>query len=127
MENVTESDKYVKTAELNKIVEGYPDGLFRPADQINFAEALKVILETMDADIKSVSYQSNPLVHVKRGKWFEPYFSYAQQKNLINSEKFYHPAQYISRGEFVEIMYRLKYIQTYNLESFIESRKNRIR
>ena len=36
--------KYVEVAYQNKVVRGYPDGKFRPANNINFAEALKVIL-----------------------------------------------------------------------------------
>lgn len=36
--------KYVCFAESEGVVEGYPDGSFRPADEINFVEALKITL-----------------------------------------------------------------------------------
>ena len=38
--------KYVEISYQNKIVKGYPTGEFKPGNNINFAEALKVILES---------------------------------------------------------------------------------
>ena len=114
--------KYVEMAYQNKIVNGYPDGTFKPANQINFAEALKIILETNNVDLSTVSYKPNSLLHIKRGDWFEPYFTYAYEHNLINQSKFYHPAQLITRGEFVETTYRLQMMQNTGLPEFIASK-----
>jgi len=114
--------KYIETAYQNKIVSGYPDGTFKPANHINFAEALKIILETNNVDLNTTPYRSNSLLHIKRGDWFEPYFTYAYEHNLINQNKFYHPAQLITRGEFVEIIYRLQTVQKTGLSEFIVSK-----
>jgi LPXTG-site transpeptidase (sortase) family protein len=110
--------KYVEVSFQNQIVHGYPDGLFRPGDNINFAEALKVIFESYDVDFSDNQYITNPYVLVDQGEWYEKYFTYAQMRNLLNKNKVYHPGQYITRGEFVEIMYRLDYLNANNIYAF---------
>lgn len=111
--------KYVETSFQNHIIQGYPDGTFKPANNINFAEALKVILETYKIDFSQNSYQPNKLLYVHRGVWYEKYFTYAYDHNLINQNKFYHPAQLITRGEFVEIIYRLDEMLKNRLPEYI--------
>jgi len=111
--------KYVEVAYQNKIVKGYPDGQFRPANHINFAEALKVILESYNVNLNETHYKPNKLLYMKGGEWFEPYFTYAYEYNLINQNKFYHPAQLITRGEFVEIIYRLENVLETKLPEYV--------
>ncbi len=116
--------KYVEMSYQNNIVQGYPDGQFRPGNNINFAEALKVILESYKVDFSQNSYQPNKLLYVHQGEWFEKYFTYAQDKNLINRNKFYHPGQLITRGEFVEIIYRLEEVLKNRQSEFVENRSS---
>jgi len=100
--------KYVEVSFQNSVVAGYPDGTFKGGDEINFAEALKVILESYKVDFSQNRFQQNKFLYVNQGDWFEKYFTYAYQHNLINQDKFYHPGQLITRGEFVEVIYRLE-------------------
>ncbi len=58
---------------------------------------------------------------MRANDWFSPYFAYALEKNLISRKKFYHPAQLMTRAEFVEIIYRLRSIQQQDLSEFPES------
>ncbi len=111
---------FVEVSRQNRIIQGYPDGLFRPASSINFAEALKVILESHGVEEGSATFRQNPLLLVQRGEWFEPYFSYAYEHNLISQSKFYHPGQLITRGEFAEVIHRLQSIQQSGLPQYIE-------
>jgi len=111
--------EYVEVSYQNQIVEGYPDGQFRPGNHINFAESLKVILETYKVDFSQNSYQPNKLLYVHNGEWFEKYFTYAYDHNLINQNKFYHPGQMITRGEFVEVIYRLEEVLRTNLPEYV--------
>ena len=115
--------KFVEISYQNNIVQGYPDGQFRPANYINFAEALKVILETYKVDFSRNRYQPHKLLYVKQGEWFEKYFTYAYEHNLINREKFYHPGQLITRGEFVEIIYRLEEVLRQDLPEYVVTKK----
>ena len=114
--------KYVEVSYQNQVIQGYPDGYFRPANNINFAEALKVILETYKVDFSQNVYRPNKLLLVERGQWFEKYFTYAYDHNLINQNKFYHPGQLITRGEFVEVIYRLEDMLQKNLPEFVATK-----
>lgn len=109
---------YVEIAYQNNILQGYPDKTFKPANVINFAEALKIILNTYNADVHSAPFESSEFLYVEADDWFAPYFNYARAKNLINPDKFYHPAQEITRGEFAEIIYRTQEMQTKALAFF---------
>jgi len=114
---------FVTLAYQNGITQGYPDGSFRPGNPINMAEGLKIILETYGVDSSRARYVDHPLLLVGSDDWFTPYFEYAYNRNLINREKFYHPAQGMTRGEFAEILYRLKTIRESGDDTFLESSK----
>ena len=101
---------YVALTAQYGITGGYPDGSFRPHNTINLAEALKMILEAYGVNTVYARLNQTPLLYVQGNEWFASYFAYAYDKNLINRDKFYHPAQQMTRGEFVETLYRLKTI-----------------
>lgn len=109
---------YVTLANQYGIANGYSDGTFRPGNTINFAEGLKMILEAYGADTNGVRYSYKPLIFVNGNEWFAPYFEYAYQKNLINRNKFYHPAQQMTRGDFAEVLYRLRTVKEQGLYRF---------
>ncbi len=110
---------YIALAYQQGVVNGYSNGLFKPHKTISFAEGLKVILETYEADTSRVRFQNHSLLYVQRSDWFAQYFTYAYNKNLINRDKFYHPAQPMTRGDFVEILYRLRTIQEHGINQFV--------
>lgn len=109
---------YVVMAKQYGMADGYPDGSFKPGNTINFAEGLKMILQSYGADVQSERFVERSLLYVKGHEWFAPYFNYAYNHNLINTDKFYHPAQLMTRGEFAEILYRLKTIKEKGLRQF---------
>lgn len=109
---------YVALTAQYGITHGYPDGTFKPHNTINLAEALKIILGAYGVNVSSERLPQSPLVSIQNSEWYAPYFAYAYHKNLISSDKFYHPNQLMSRGEFAEILYRLKTIREKNLNTF---------
>ncbi len=109
---------YVTMARQYSIVGGYSDGSFKPHNTINFAEGLKIALETYGINVHSEHFVRTPLLYMQGHEWFAPYFSYARSRNIINPDKFYHPAQLMTRGEFAEIIYRLKTIREDELQKF---------
>ncbi len=61
---------FVCFAQANGIVGGYPDGTFKPANQVNFAEAYKILGETLfpgEAVATEVWYQGYVDLAVNRG------------------------------------------------------------
>jgi hypothetical protein len=86
---------YVCIAKLNNIVSGYPDGTFQPAQEINFVEGAKIIVEALNLPTTA----STP--------WYKSYVDVLDTNHAIPTSitTFAHK---LTRGEMAEIMYRLK-------------------
>ncbi|WP_409228493.1 S-layer homology domain-containing protein [Gudongella sp. SC589] len=75
------------------LIEGYPDGTFRPDGQITVAEFIKVAVE-------SLSYYQEGTSSV----WFEPYVSKALELGLIEEGEFEDYNRPITRQEMTKII-----------------------
>ncbi len=90
---------YVCYAKNQRIVDGYSDGTFKPAANINFVEAVKVIsnaydqLEVMGLDTATV--------------WYQPYLD-SLNSLIAFPASITDNAQYITRGEMAELIYRIE-------------------
>ncbi len=71
--------KFVVTAANDGIISGYPDGLFRPADQVNTAEFLKMLALTFGLQ-KGLPYA---YTDVSTSDWFSDFAGIAQKYNLF--------------------------------------------
>lgn len=85
--------KYVCYAENQGWIVGYSDGTFKPAQHINFVEALKIVLEVYDLD-----YEAMPV-------WYKGLVDAASSQNLIPPSILSFDLQ-ISRAEMVEMIVR---------------------
>lgn len=79
------------------IVHGYPDGTFRPANTVNFVEALKMAALTF----------GSPLSPPTGGEtWYAPYIELARKNgvllHLLNS-----PSHLLTRGEVAELIVKM--------------------
>ena len=85
-------------AHTKKIVSGYPDGTFQPSNNLNFAEAAKIIVGTF-----ALQTSTDP----NDERWFIPYVNALSARSAIPTsiDRF---DDIITRGEMAEIMYRLK-------------------
>ncbi len=114
---------YVETAKSLNIVDGYPDGNFKPANTLNLVEYLKMLLLTNDIDLESLyphGISDSPFSDTPFSDWYSLYMQYAKDKNLVDtdSDSKVYPAQPMSRGYFSEIMYRFIFIQENGLDAF---------
>lgn len=88
--------KYVCGATKEGLVKGYPDGYFRPEQEINFAEASKIIVNTLKIDIAAAVGDT----------WFENYVRALDDKYAV--PKSIKAFDYeISRGDMSEMIYRV--------------------
>ena len=98
--DVSQSDwfaDYVCVAKEQDVIGGYPDGSFKPAGNVNFAEAAKII-------VRSFAIDTNPEDHF--GVWWKPYvFALARIGGLPTS--FSDPNQELTRGDMAEMVYRV--------------------
>ncbi|MFA6523140.1 MAG: S-layer homology domain-containing protein [Candidatus Peribacteraceae bacterium] len=103
----------VCVAKTKHLIDGYPDGTYRPADSINFVEAAKIISNVFSLDIK------NP----ELGEfWYRPYVQSLSDLHAIpvSITRF---DQTLTRAEMAEIVYRLKTDSTQKAHTIISNLK----
>ncbi len=88
---------YVMAAKNSSVIGGYPDGSFRPANSINLAEALKIILETFDVELVDTE-----------GEWYEKYIVAAYDLGILTGLDV-DPGMIITRGEMAQMVFLLAY------------------
>lgn len=103
IENGAWYNPYLREAKKQGFIDGYPDGTFKPATEINFAEATKIIVTSTGGDFAGAGYPPE--------EWYHKYVNVLDNGNAIpttiNSFD-----QKITRGEMSEMLYRLKKNET---------------
>ncbi len=114
---------YVHDAVLLKIVEGYPDGTFKPANNINYAEALKIVANAFfDVDElygtgENYTYCYEDLSSGITDEWFWKYV-YVTDKYCVYPHDTLNPSANITRGQMAELLYRAKAVHDNDLIKF---------
>ena len=88
--------KYVCTAKTRAIINGYPDGTFKPERDISFVEAAKII---------SVAFGDQ--ITEDNQTWYKPYVENLGDKKAIPISVI-NLSHQITRGEMAEMIYRIK-------------------
>lgn len=111
--------QYVRKAFELRIVEGYPDGNFKPENTINLAESLKVILLSFQAKLPDAVSQ-DPYPDVAKDVWYATYAQYSRDKVIVEPEDDgkLHGERQMTRAEFAEIVYRLMYMREKGIDQF---------
>jgi len=99
--------KYVCFAEEQGWVEGYSDGEFKPENEVNKVEALKMMLEVFGVN-KEVA-DERVYTDVELNQWYSDYINTAYQWGLLEEDAYtyYYPSHEITRGGVSENLYRL--------------------
>ena len=97
---------YLRTAVYHGIIEGYPDGSFRPAQTVNRVELLKVFLESSNVYVPAC--YSTPYADVPSNEWYTKYVCFAKSYDLMDADYFnnFNPAKPMTRGDVAELFYR---------------------
>jgi hypothetical protein len=85
-------------AKTKHLIDGYPDGKYRPAASINFVEAAKVISNVFSLQIENEATGEF---------WYRPYVKRLSELHAIPTS-IKHFDQILTRGEMAEIVFRLK-------------------
>ncbi|MCC6643695.1 S-layer homology domain-containing protein, partial [Candidatus Peregrinibacteria bacterium] len=111
---------YVQRAFSLKIVEGYSDGSFKPANEITAAESLKIIYKSLIPNYSEETVTMLPYVDVQVDTWYAPYVDYGRKRQLIEGrdDGTYLPERKMSRAEFAEAIYRTMYVEQNKLDKF---------
>ncbi len=96
--------KYVMTCELEGIIEGYPDGFFRPQDTVNTVEFLKMLAIAFDLELGlDYSYED-----VQKIDWFSDYAGIAEKYTLFPDRiTLLEPDKELTRNEVAVAIYQL--------------------
>lgn len=110
---------YVQVALTRSVVEGYDDGTFKPGNNINVAESMKIIFLAFGADVGSPP-GADPYPDVDQLAWYSAYAQYAKNRQFVwpqNDGKL-HAGRDITRGEFADLIYRFMYTEENDLQKF---------
>ena len=85
---------YTCTARRFGIMDGYPDGSFRPSQDVNVAEAAKIVAGAFEIPIQISA----------SGPWFQPYMDALDALGALPASA-QDPAHLLTRGEMAELIY----------------------
>ncbi len=90
----------IQYLKLNEIINGYPDGTFKPENTVNRAELMKILI----GDSLPNNRYENCFKDVKQ-EWFAPYICYAKERGWIEgySDGTFKPAQTVNRAEAIKM------------------------
>ena len=99
-------DPYVSTAYLEGMVIGYPDGYFRPNQNITRAEALRVVFDALKFD-EDEYYGETGFDDVPSYAWYYSYVVYAEKNDIISGfdENTFGPDDVMSRAEAAKVIF----------------------
>lgn len=98
---------YVMAGFETGIINGYDDGTFKPGDNVNLAELLKIIVLAANVELPTV--ESDVFADVSADLWYAPHALYARNNNIILPDEYgYLNAQAsMTRAVFSEVVYRM--------------------
>ncbi len=97
---------YVCYAKSQGWISGYPDGTFKPAQSVNRAEAMKMLINSQDFSVPGAVSQ-DVFTDVKAGTWYSPFVYVAKAEDIVMQETGnYYPANSMTRGDLSVFAFR---------------------
>lgn len=99
--------KYLKD---HNVIQGYPDGTFKPENPINRVELLKMAFVAFNYPLKN--YTSSSFSDVKTTDWFFPYTETAKRDGLVSgyNDGTFKPGNNITKAEAIKTLLMTKKI-----------------
>lgn len=99
---------YLQKAYKEGWIQGYPDGSFKPYQNINKVEAFKLLGEIQEWDRLTLpEVPETAFADTYRFIWYSPYVHFAKENDLLFEETTHlYPDTYINRGYMAELVYR---------------------
>ena len=101
--------KFVAIGVNEKIINGYPDGTFKPGNQVTFVEALKMALVAKGVEIEKLEFDK---IHpnLNSGQWYSEMVAYAYNSNQFEfeSDGSLILDKPMNRAKFTELVYRVR-------------------
>lgn len=102
--NTTPNSTAIFYLQDHGIVKGYDDGTFKPANNVNRAELLKIIIE--GSKIKLDITEHTPFNDLDYTQWYAPYIEKAYAEGWINgyTDNTFKPSQTVTKVEALKII-----------------------
>lgn len=117
---------YVCAAKEQNLVSGYENGEFRPSQNINKAEALKILAKIYSWDTST----ENPAVYFYDSpgdQWFTSYVNYAKEHNYLEeSSTLFKPGEEITRANISTILYKHLSSQEFGHEKYSTATEDKV-
>jgi len=95
--------KYICAGKRLGWIDGYPDGTFKPANSVNRAEGIKIIMSSLVTNRKTQEVLPRD---VPEGSWFESFISKAIARGILLNERLFKPSQNLTREDAAMWIYR---------------------
>ncbi len=102
--------KYICYAKDEGWVEGYEDGSFAPAKNINRAEAIAMMFKVYgeDLDLLDIEYEDEAVyLDVSNEAWYADYLYTGKESGILEHNSYFYPSDEITRGDTASALYRL--------------------
>ena len=112
---------YVCYAKEQGWVEGYAGNVFKPAQEVVKAEAIKMAIEVFGIELPQ-QISSNPYPSVDKSSWYGKYVSVAKEAGLYDSYVTdFVPHLGMQRGEVSDVIYRLIALKKLHMNVYTKS------
>jgi len=100
---------YVEEAKSRKLIKGYADGTYRPVNEVNKAEFLKIALSAQSFFEAPTNYSSAlaQFSDLDKSQWYMPFVTYAVEHGYLDNTTKLKPTDGMTRGEAAMILYRI--------------------
>jgi len=107
--DVASNDPYapaIQWAKAQGVLQGYPDGTFKPNNVVNRAEFLKIVLGAKGTKMSDTGGKSG-FNDVDENGWYAPYVRYAKAQGIIQGypDETFRPNQAVSFAEALKMAY----------------------
>src|SRR3989339_878295 len=108
----------ISWAKNSSVLQGYPDGTFKPDRKVNRAEFLKIVLEAKGVSV-ATSSTSSGFSDVDENAWYAPYVRYAKEQGIVQGypNGMFKPEQAVNFAEALKMAYNALGITTNEIGS----------
>lgn len=110
---------YVEAAFEKSLITGFPDGSLKPGQALRVAEAVVLLMRTVgEGSGTGGNAQLSPYIENNSQQWYTTAVNGAIRRNLIMHQGRLRLGSPITRGQFVDMVYRLSAIRETNVAVF---------
>jgi hypothetical protein len=109
-------DEYAQLLKYHNVLNGYPDGTFRPNQKVTQIEALKILINSLKSASLQENFINDRYTDVHSTDWWAPYIQYVMVYRLTygHDDASYGISGLISRREAARITYNLLQLFDYS-------------